>query len=244
MAVMRQNGMPVPTVEVEDLNGKAVGRPFFLMASAGDRTAAELSGLSSHNRRELFSDVGRTLARIHDIPFTAPADFTGHRLVKPRFERSPLESWHRQQLAYARQHRLFGDGLIANVEAALPHLPRPRAFGMCHGDFNPSQCVRVGPAVNAVVDWEASYVGDPTFDYALFDVALETAAPPALADACRAAYAARRPLPANYDEAYRPFKLAHAIALAGTYHAKRKGGQLRSTQALVLRLAASVKAAA
>ena len=244
MAVMRQNGMPVPTVEIEDLAGKLVGRPFFIMTSAGDRTAAELNGLSGHNRRQLFTDVGRTLAKIHNIPFTAPADFTGHRLVKPRFERSPLEAWHRGQIAYARQHKLFDGGLLDAVEADLPGVPGPRGFGMCHGDFNPSQCVRVGPAVNAVVDWEAAYVGDPTFDYALFDVVLETAAPPALAEACRAAYAARRPLPAGYEEAYRPFKLAHAIALAGTYHAKRRGGPLRTTQALAQRLARRAKAAA
>ena len=244
MAVMRQNGLPVPAIEVEDLQGKLVGRPFFLMTSAGERTAAELSGLSSHSRRELFRDVAHILARIHNIPFTAPADFTGYRLVKPGFERSPLEQWHRAQLGYARHHRLFESTLLDRVELALPNLPRPREFSMCHGDFNPSQCVRSGPRVNAVVDWEASYVGDPVFDYALFDVVLDSAVPQSLAETCRAAYAEVRPLPTDYDRAYRPFKLSHAIALAGTYHAHRRGGPLRSTQELVQRLASSLKAAA
>ena len=35
MALLRQNGVPVPLVEIEDLAGKLVGRPFFTMRSEG-----------------------------------------------------------------------------------------------------------------------------------------------------------------------------------------------------------------
>ena len=84
LALLRQNGLPVPLVETEDMEGKLVGRPFFIMRSEGERTAAELSGLSSLNRRRLFREVGATLARIHAIAFNAPADFNGHRPVEPR----------------------------------------------------------------------------------------------------------------------------------------------------------------
>jgi aminoglycoside phosphotransferase (APT) family kinase protein len=236
LALLRQNGLPVPLVETEDMEGKLVGRPFFIMRSEGERTAAELSGLSSLNRRRLFREVGATLARIHAIAFNAPADFNGHRPVEPRFVRTPLEGWHQKQIEYARRHRLFEPAMLDELEYALGFLPEPRRFAMCHGDFNASQCVRIGPRVKAVVDWEGSYIGDPVFDFAVYDALLEVAAPADLAGESRQAYTAIRALPEDYETAFRPFKLAHAVALGASFHAKRRGGSIRSVRTAVARM--------
>lgn len=236
LALLRQNAIPVPLVEVEDLAGKLVGRPFFVMRSEGNRTASELSGLSGHNRRRLFREVGATLARIHNISFNAPADFSGHRPVEPHFARTPLESWHQHQIEYSRRHRLFEPALLDELEMAMADLPDPRRFAMCHGDFNSSQCVRIGPNVRAVVDWEGSYIGDPIFDYAVYDALLDIAAPPDLAAESRRAYTALRPLPAGYEKSFRAFKLVHAVALGASFHAKRRGGSIRSVRAAIARL--------
>ena len=236
LALLRQNSVPVPLVEMEDMEGKLVGRPFFIMRSEGERTASELSGLSGPNRRRLFREVGATLARVHAIRFNAPADFNGHRPVEPRFVRTPLETWHQKQIEYSRRHRLFDPALLDEVEYAVGFLPEPGRFAMCHGDFNTSQCVRIGPRVRAVVDWEGSYIGDPIFDYAVYDALLDVAAPAELAAESRAAYAEVRPLPENYENLFRPFKLVHAIALGASFHAKRRGGSIRSVRAAIDRL--------
>ena len=236
MALLRQNSVPVPLVELEDLAGKLVGRPFFVMRSEGVRTASELSGLSAHNRRRLFRDVGATLARVHNISFSAPADFNGHRPVEPHFVRTPLEAWHHKQIEYARHHGLFDATLLDELDAALTLLPEPRRFTLCHGDFNASQCVRVGPAVKAVVDWEGAYIGDPTFDYAVYDALLDIAAPPELAAHSRRAYSSLRALPEGYEESFRAFKLVHAVALGASFHAKRRRGSIRSVHNAIARM--------
>ena len=244
VAVLRQNGLPVPRVEHEDLTGRLAGRPLFVMSSAGDRTAGDLAGLSAPNRRRLFRNVGRLLAAIHTIPFVKSADFSGRKLVAARFERSPLEPWHRDQMDYARRRGLLDAAALDEIEAALPDLPAARRPAMCHGDFNPAQCVRVGPSVAAIVDWEGGYVGDPMYDYAVFDLLLDLSAPADLAREGRAAYAKDRPLPAGYEATYRPYKMAHAAALVATYHLSRRDGPLRAARAAFNRLAAVGRAAA
>ena len=236
MALLRQNAVPVPLVELEDLAGKLTGRPFFVMRSEGVRTASELSGLSPHNRRRLFHDVGAALARIHNISFSAPADFNGHRPVEPHFVRTPLEAWHHKQIDYARHHRLFDAALLDDLEAALSVLPQPRRFTLCHGDFNPSQCVRAGPVVRAVVDWEGAYIGDPIFDYAVYDALLDIAAPAELAVHSRRAYASLRALPEGYEESFRAFRLVHAVSLGASFHAKRRRGSIRSVHNAISRM--------
>ena len=244
VAVLRQNGLPVPRVEHEDLTGRLAGRPLFVMASAGDRTAGDLSGLSTPNRRRLFRNVGRLLAAVHNIPFVKSADFSGRKLVAARFERSPLEPWHRDQIDYARRRGLLDADALDETESLLPELPEARRPTMCHGDFNPAQCVRVGPSVTAIVDWEGGYVGDPMYDYAVFDLLLDLSAPADLAREGRAAYAKARPLPPGYEATYRPYKMAHAVALVSTYHAARRDGPLRAARAAFNRLAKTTRAAA
>lgn len=236
MALLRQNSVPVPLVEVEDLEGKLVGRPFFVMRSEGVRTASELSGLSTHNRRRLFREVGATLARVHNIRFSAPADFNGHRPVEPHFSRTPLELWHQKQMEYARSRRLFDASLLDELEAAMGLLPEPRKFALCHGDYNASQCVRIGPSVRAVVDWEGAYIGDPVFDYALYDALLEIAAPPDLAAESRRAYTSLRVLPAEYERDFAAFKALHAVSLGASFHAKKRHGSIRSVHNALARM--------
>ena len=244
IAVLRQHGLPVPRVEHEDLAGRLAGRPLFVMDSAGERTASDLAGLSTANRRRLFRNVGRLLAAVHAIPFVKSVDFAGRKLVAARFEHSPLEPWHRDQIDYARRRNLLDAAALDAVEAALPRLPRASRPAMCHGDFNPAQCVRVGPAIAAVVDWEGAYVGDPMYDYAVYDLLLDLSAPADLAREARDAYAKSRPLPAGYEATYRPYKMAHAAALVSTYHLSRRDGPLRAARAAFNRLAAAPRAAA
>ena len=244
IAVLRQNGLPVPTVEHEDLSGQTVGRPLFVMRSSGDRTAGELAGLSNHNRRRLFRHVGKLLAGVHNIPFVRDADFAGRKLVPAVFARSPLDDWHRRHLSYARKHALLDAARLDEVRRSLDDLPTHHRPTMCHGDFGPAQCVRVGPNLSAAVDWEAAHVGDPAYDYAVYDLLLDVFAPADLAAESRLAYAKLRALPAGYEATYRPFKMAHAASLVASYHLARRDGPQRAARAAFNRLADPARAAA
>lgn len=245
MSLLRQSGLPVPNVEFEDLSGRISGRPAFVMTSAGERTGSDLGGLSQHNRRTLYRNIGKLLAAFHSLPFSSPADFDGRTLVEADFERTPLEAWHRKQLRYVSHHGLLETQEAAGLEAELRNLPPARSFALCHGDFNPSQCVRIGPRVAVVVDWEGAYVGDPLFDFAVYDVLLDIAASADLASQSRQAYKKLRPLPDDYERTMGPFKMAHAAAMMATFHEGRRDGPLRAARTAYQRLRrASVEAEA
>lgn len=245
MSVLRQSGLPVPNVEFDDLSGQIAGRPAFVMNSAGERTGNDLAGLSQHNRRTLYRNIGKLLAGFHSLPFSSPADFDGQTLVTADFERTPLEAWHHKQLRYLTTHGLLPADEIARLVAGIETLPPARSYALCHGDFNPSQCVRIGPRVAAVVDWEGSYVGDPLFDFAVYDVLLEIATSQELAAQSRDAYAKLRPLPEDYEQSMAPFKMVHAASMMATFHAGRRDGPLRAARGAYQRLRrASIEAEA
>ncbi len=262
--LLRHRGVPVPKIDREDAIGALVGRPWFLAEDAGRRTAADPSGLSPVNRRNLFAQVGRLLAEVHELAFDRPADFHGGDLVAPTFDRSPLQSWHRRHLPIARRMGLLdgvGERTLANalvlgaarseplpdalspIASSTPargellaRLPTPGRFTLCHGDFNPSQCVRRNANVSAVVDWESAHVGDPAYDLAAFEVMLRVTTPAELAGAAMAGYREVRPVPPEQEAAYRPVQIAHAASLAVVFHRAHRNGPYRAAKNLLSHL--------
>ena len=236
--LLARRGLPVPRAERADLDGRTVGRPWLVLSDAGRRTAADPAGLSPANRRALFAECGRLLALVHQVAFDRPADFRGGELVEADFARSPLEAWHRRAWDRAASLRLVGP----RPEESAPAggiVPRPAAgFALCHGDFNPAQCVRRGPRVTAVVDWESAHVGDPAYDLAAFEVMLRVSVPAELAEAALAGYGEVRPVAEAERERYRPVRAAHAAALALLFHRRRRNGPMRAARTLAARLAA------
>lgn len=242
-AMLRRHGLPVPRIECEDLHGQLVGRPWFVAEDAGRRSAGDPSGLSPSNRRILYRRVGRLLAEAHQLTFDRPADFAGGGLVPARFDRSPLQAWHQHQLHEVQRLGLIGNGrsddallprsTFSAAADSLANLPRPTGYALCHGDFNPNQCVRRGPIITAVVDWEAAHIGDPAYDFAAFEVMLRITVPRDLADAAIEGYRERHPISPSLEEAYRPVRIAHAAALAVTFKKGRRHGPLRAARAFL-----------
>ena len=235
--MLLQHGLPAPRVERADLDGRLVGRPWFVAADAGRRTAADPAGMNPVGRRELFARVGRLLARVHSIAFDRPADFRGDALAEAGFLRSPLEDWHRRSWDRAARLRIVPGGGLPTDDYA------PASFALCHGDFNPSQCVRRGPKVTAIVDWESAHVGDPAYDLAAFEVTLRVQVPRHLAEAALDGYRQVRPLDGDEAARYRPVRAAHAAALAVLYHQQGRGGPMRAARAVALAELGDVPAA-
>lgn len=242
-ALLHRHGLPVPRLDCEDLHGQVIGRPWFIAEDAGRRSAGDPSGLSSTNRRALYRRVGRLLASVHELTFDRPADFAGAGLVPATFDRSPMQAWHQRQLHEAQRLGLLGNdrsgdallprSALSAAADALATLPQTTGYALCHGDFNPNQCVRRGPNVTALVDWEAAHIGDPAYDFAAFEVMLRVTVPRDLADAAIEGYRERHPISPALEEAYRPVRIAHAAALAVTFKKGRRHGPLRAARAFL-----------
>lgn len=222
--------LPTPKLIADGSDGRWIGRPWFATRSVGRRTAAERRGISPSSYRVLLASLGDCLARLHDLHAT-PAD--GLPKAAPLRERYELE------LDYLRGRQLVEPVVLDFIGEGLSELPQGGS-SLCHFDFNPSQCVRVGPQLSAIVDWEGSGLGDAATDFAIFDGWLDLLVDPSAgsaAEASRLAYRARRPLPDDYAERYRPVKLAHFAALVAAYARQQRHGPMRTARQYLLRAA-------
>ena len=229
--LLRAAGVPGAAVLRADVEGRLVGRAWVLSQDAGRRTARDAGGLSPIARRDLFAQIGRLLARVHAVAFDAPGDLASDGTIRPAaFARNPAERWHRGQLAEARRIGVIDSDDA--LRAALDDLPPADGHRLCHGDFNPGQCVRRGGRLTAVVDWESAHAGDADYEAAAFEAFARATVRRDLADAAINAYAGARPNYLERRELYRPVRVAHAASLAVLFHRDRRGGLARAARQL------------
>jgi aminoglycoside phosphotransferase (APT) family kinase protein len=231
-AALLHAGVPAPRVRHCDPRGRLLRRVFLVEDDAGRRTAADTAGLSAFNRRNLFRQVGRVLAHVHAADVASELQH-----VLPGGDgRDPVDSWRRRHARRAVTLGLFDEwpGLADEVtrlgEAATTAVSSRRS--LCHGDYNPSQCVRRGPAVTAAVDWESAYLGDASHDRIAFEAMLRCTVPHDLADAAVAAYHEVLPLDL---EGPRDTAALHAAALATSFTDARRPAFARAARLLVAR---------
>ena len=217
--MLRDAGLPAPRVHCGEADGGRVGRAWFVCDDLGRRTASDTSGLSHANRRSLYAQVGRFLARVHDLRVDQVA------ATPP----SPVRGWHRRQLHRAIDQRLFrGEAADGLVGLLLVEPPQVGAGSLCHGDYHPAQIIRRGPRLVAAIDWESAHAGDPGYDHAAFEVMLRVTTPIDLADAAMAGYAAARPF---FDrDAYRDVRTMHAVSLSLAFADARRPAFARAAK--------------
>src|SRR3990172_7022021 len=68
------------------------------------------------------------------------------------------------------EHHGAGDNLFLKEIAAwlTENIPPPMPPSLLHGDPNPANCLFLGSAIVAVLDWEMAAVGDPRGDLAFY----------------------------------------------------------------------------
>lgn len=217
IGLLARHGIPVPAVEHADREGAAVGRPYVVMESAGDRTVADYIGHPGVLPPRLFTAMGAVLARIHGLTLE-PADEGRIEGTGPRDPGASVGELHR--LA----DRLADERLLGADEAALfKSLAFPSGDGsqLCHGDFHAVQCVVRDGRIAAVVDWESARAGNPAIDFAFTHAYLDFYSPPELVRCFMAGYTADRALPGDYDRAYLPVRMAHALALIRVWRGRQ-----------------------
>lgn len=223
IGLVARHGIPVPTVEHADGEGRLAGRTFFIMESVGDRTVAHWKWKPGEVPRRLFTEMGSLLARIHSIVLPESADIQHDRVVP----RDP-ESYRRRVDRLVRW--AVAEGVLDAREAArfgAFALPKADAAELCHGYFHAAQCIVHDERIAAVVDWGRAWAGNRAIDLAIVQHYLDYYCPTELGRCFFAGYQAVRPLPERFDEACLPIRMAHALARVKVWHARGRAEKRR-----------------
>jgi len=168
------HGSEVPVAEglllCEDDN--VVGSMFYLMEFVDGRIMWDpaLPDLDSAQRNDIFHEMLRVLAAIHDVDIKATGleDF-GY----------PANYFERQTGRWSKQYRAAETVSIPAMEQLMEWLPRnmPEEDGMVsliHGDYRLDNLVfhKQESRIIAVLDWELSTLGHPLADLAYFCMCL------------------------------------------------------------------------
>ncbi|GAA1588585.1 phosphotransferase family protein [Actinoplanes couchii] len=158
-------GFPVPKPVLLCTDTDVIGAPFYLMEHVDGTIHRDAAGLGPQQFRELNLTLVDTLADLHALDpeaiglgdFGRPAGFNARQVRR----------W-KQQLDASRSRELSGiEELHARLAIDIPD----GAGAVVHGDFRlDNVLVSDDLAVNAVLDWEMSTLGDPLSDLALMQV--------------------------------------------------------------------------
>ncbi|MXY33874.1 MAG: phosphotransferase family protein [Boseongicola sp. SB0664_bin_43] len=156
--------VPVPRALWLEEDPGILGTPFYLMERLEGRVFSDctLPGISSGERRAIYLDMARTLARLHAV---RPDDVGLSDYGRPG-------SYFERQIArWGRQYRESPGGRVPALDRLADWLPANMpaddgAVSIAHGDFRLGNMLfhPTEPRVIGVLDWELSTLGHPLAD--------------------------------------------------------------------------------
>ncbi|PXW82699.1 aminoglycoside phosphotransferase (APT) family kinase protein [Ruegeria sp. P4] len=164
MAALRDSDVPVPVVRWLEEDESVLGRPFYVMDWLEGRVFSDcaLEGVSPSERREMYLDTARTMARLHAVQ---PDDvgLGGYGRPGNYFERQ-IARWSRQCSESTGPAIPVLEELTAWVTDNCP--PDDGSTAISHGDFRIGNMMfhPTEPRVVGVLDWELSTLGHPMAD--------------------------------------------------------------------------------
>jgi aminoglycoside phosphotransferase (APT) family kinase protein len=163
MHALKDSPFPVPHMQLLCEDPDIIGTTFFVMDYVDGRLIKDptLKGFSNDEQREIYLEMNRVLAALHDIK---PEDYQLEDYGKPGnyFERQ-IGRWTKQYLA-AKTDEIES---MENLMKWLPeNIPSDDSSGIVHGDYllNNMMFDKQENKILAVFDWELSTLGHPLAD--------------------------------------------------------------------------------
>jgi aminoglycoside phosphotransferase (APT) family kinase protein len=165
ISALAGTGVPVPPTLAACPDESIIGTPFFVMACVEGRVFRNpyLPGVSAADRRAMYDNMVRVLARLHQVDAGAVglADYG-----KPgNYYARQIARWSQQYVAAKTDEIPAMDRLMAWLPE---HIPPGDETAIVHGDYRVENLIfhPTEPRIVAVVDWELSTLGHPLGDLA------------------------------------------------------------------------------
>lgn len=165
LQALYKEGFPLPKPYLYCQDESIVGTEFYVVEFIEGRVFWDpsLPGVSPAERRAIYEDANRWLARIHstDIEAVGLQDFGRGQ----NYTRRNLELWSKQYQAAELVKIPDMDWLI---DALAAQVPDDHPVKLIHGDFGLYNLIihPTEPRVVAIIDWEMATLGDPYVDLA------------------------------------------------------------------------------
>jgi aminoglycoside phosphotransferase (APT) family kinase protein len=165
MSALATVGFPVPRMRAFCDDPSVIGTAFYVMDFLAGRIFrdARLPGLAPAERAAIYDNLNATLARLHQVDFSAIglADFG-----RPgNYFQRQIDRWTQQYRGAETETLPAMERLLAELPARIP---ADHAVAIAHGDyrlenvmFHPTE-----PRIIAVLDWELCTLGHPLADIA------------------------------------------------------------------------------
>jgi aminoglycoside phosphotransferase (APT) family kinase protein len=165
LAALAETDVPVPKVHLLCEADDPIGTPFFIMDYVRGRLLRDptLPGMKPAERRAIFEEILRVLARLHAVDYEAigladygkPGNYFGRQIGR----------WSQQYEASKTREIESMDRLMKWLPA---NIPNDDASCIVHGDYRLDNLVLAADEarVSAVLDWELSTLGHPLADLA------------------------------------------------------------------------------
>ncbi len=164
LRALRDTDVPVPEALWLEEDPDILGTPFYLMNRLEGRVFedAALPGVPPEDRREMYLDMARTLARLHAVRPDA-VGLADYGRPGNYFERQ-IGRWTKQYHASTGPRIDDLDRLVAWLPDNMPE--DDGAVSIAHGDFRVGNLMwhPTEPRVVGVLDWELSTLGHPLAD--------------------------------------------------------------------------------
>ncbi len=165
MRALAESGVPVPRMHALCEDDGVIGSAFYVMEHVDGRIFRDpqLPDLAAGERRAVYDDMNRVLARLHTIDYRAvgledfgkPGNYVGRQIAR-----------------WSKQYEAAKTGVVEAMDdliAWLPHhVPAGDETAIAHGDFRLENmiCHPSEPRIVAVLDWELATLGHPLADLA------------------------------------------------------------------------------
>ena len=161
---LHKTGFPVARMVALCEDENVIGRAFYIMEMVEGRVLWDqsLPDVPLAQRREIYEEMNRVIARLHTIDYAAIGLETYGK---------PGNYFMRQIERWTKQYRLAETESIPAMDRLidwLPHnIPPGDETSIVHGDFRLDNMIfdPVQPKIRAVLDWELSTLGHPMADF-------------------------------------------------------------------------------